>query len=344
MGKRVTITDISRVAGVSTATVSYFLNGHYQYMSEEVRQRLDGIVKEMQYRPNNLARGLKCKNTKNIGLVIPGLYGQISFRVVAGACQRLDEASYTVSVMISNEDVHKERNYIEQCLANQVSGIIVAPAMTNGETNLQYFQQIHESGIPVVVTTRCPIDWPYDGARLNYDQSMDEMMCHFHTKGYRKVALFLDIPNTLYMPFTKGYRHELFLEATQKYFGDDMDLTWYDIHSEAAASVAIQEFMSLYSGVPKAVFAVNSPVLGMTLQAARKLGINVPNELGIGGYGGWEWTSYTEPALTNLTQPLDKVGEAAADLMLRRLEHPDAEPQKIFLRSELLCRGSTDLK
>ena len=345
MIKRVTIADIARAAGVSNATVSYFINGHYENMSDEVRHRLEGIVKELGYRPNNLARGLKSKDTKSVGLIIPGLYGQIAFRVVAGACKALDEAGYTVSVMISNEDIAKEREYIAQCLANQVSGIIVVPSMTYGETNIQYLKKVHESGTPIVVTTRCSDEWPYDGARLNYAQSMDDMVRHFYEKGYKKVALFLDVLDGPYITFTKGLRRKLFLEAIKKYYGvDGSDSIWYGIKSEKQAINAMSQFISKNSDVPKAVFAVNSPTLGMTLQAARECKASVPNDLGIGGYGGWDWTFYTEPTLTTITQPLDKVGEAAANLMLRRLENPKCEPKKILLDSKLIPCQSTNLK
>lgn len=343
MSKRVTIADISRAAGVSTATVSYFLNGHYGNMSEEVRLRLERLVKEMGYRPNNLARSLKSRQSKNVAIIVPGLYGQIAFLVVAGACQALDKAGYTASVMISNDNINKEREYVEQSLANQVSGIIVVPAMVYGQTNLQYLQSINESGTPLTIVTRCPEDWPCDGVRLNYAKSVDSLVHHFYVKGYRSVALFLDVEDSPYITYTKGYRRKVFIESMQRYFQIDAgDMVWYGIKTEAAAIVAIQEYAERCPEGPKAVFAVNSPTLGITLQAMQTLNLDIPNAFGLGGYGGWDWTSYTRPTITTLSQPLDKVGEMAAELLLRRLENPEAEAKLVFLDSKLTARQSTN--
>lgn len=344
MGKRVTITDISRAAGVSTATVSYYLNGRYDNMSEEVQHRLASIIKEMGYRPNNLARGLKSKDSKTIGLIMPGLYGQIAFRVVAGACNTLDAAGYTVNIMISNEDIRKEREYVESCIANQVNGIIIIPAMTNGETNLSYLKSIHESGTPIVLTTRCPEDWPFDGVRLNYARSVDDMVAHLHRQGYGNVALFLDADKSDHMPFTKALRRKVFLESMHHHYGiDATDLVWCGIRSEQAAEQAMQEYLTRYPETPKAVFAVNSPTLGYALQATRKCGLSMPKELGLAGYGGWDWTYYTDPPLTTLTQPLDKVGETAAELMLGRLQNAATASRYVLLNSSLIPCESTNL-
>ncbi len=344
MSKKVTIADISKAAGVSTATVSYYLNGRYNNMSEEVRQRLERIVKEMDYRPNNLARSLRSKNTKSVGIVIPGLYGQISFRVVAGACKTLDDAGYTVNMMISGENIHKERDYVEQCLANQVKGVIVVPAMSNGKNNLDYLRGIHESGVPVVVTTRCPETWPYDGVRLNYRQSVDDIVQHLYFRGYKKTALFLDAADSPYIPFTKELRRNAFLESSKRYFGiEDKSLVWLGIQSEESAVRAMEEFLCRCPERPLAIFAVNSPTLGYTLQAARSCGVSVPDKLGICGYGGLDWSLYTEPTLTTVTQPLDQVGEVAAKLMLRRIQEPYANPQICLLDSKLIPGGSTQL-
>lgn len=345
MNKKVTIADISRAAGVSTATVSYFLNGHYGNMSEEVRLRLERLVKEMGYRPNNLARSLKSKQSRNVAIIVPGLYGQIAFLVVAGACQMLDAAGYTTSIMISNDNINKEREYVEQSLADQVSGIIVVPAMVYGQTNLQYLQSIHESGTPLAIVTRCPEDWPYDGVRLNYAKSVDSLVHHFSVKGYQSAALFLDVENSPYITYTKGYRRKVFIESMQRHFHTDAsNMVWYGIKTESAAIAAIKEYAERCPEGARAVFSVNSPTLGITLQAMQTLGLDIPNAFGLGGYGGWDWTSYTRPTITTLSQPLDKVGEMAAELLLRRLENPDAEPKLVFLDSKLIARQSTDLQ
>ena len=343
MTKRITITDIAKAAGVSTATVSYYLNGHYGNMSEDVRNRLEQIVRESGYRPNNLARSLKRRDTKSIGLIVPMLYGQIAFRVVAGACRVLDEAGYTVNITLSANDIGKERRYVEQCLANQVNGLIVVPSLSYGQTNLLYLQSICESGTPVVISTRCPPSWPYDGVRLDYANSVDSLMRHFHSKGYKKVAFFLDAMEAPVIPYTKSFRREVFYACSQKYFGvDGAELVWYGIKTEANAAEAVKEFMARYPESPKAIFAVNLPTLGYTLQASRDYGAKIPDDLGIGGYGGLDWTFYTEPSLTVITQPLEKVGETAAELMLRRLREPEAPPKLELIESKLIPCASTN--
>lgn len=345
MGKRVTIKDIAKEAGVSIATVSYYMNGHYESMSEEVRERLESIVREMDYHPSSVARSLKLNRSKTVGIIVNGLHGQIGFLLVKGACSYLDKAGYNTLIFISDDDETKEREHIRHCIENQVAGIIITASPASVANGFEYLKTVNDSGMKVVVANRYTPAWPYDGAMLDYAAATRQMIAHLAERGFTKTAFFFDNKSDKDLSVGKRIRRDTFAEEAARRFGGTADtLIYYGIKTEGAAAAALDDFIGRYPNEQKAVFAVNSPVLAVAMRAIRGKGLSIPDEMGLCGYGGWDWSSIVEPTLTVLTQPLDDVGEMAAKLLVDRIEQKNDTPRAVLLKTELVVGNSTELK
>lgn len=333
MKKNVTMKDVANYVGVSTATISYYLNGHYENMSEEVRLRIEAAVAELGYKPNILARNLRTKKTRLIGVVTSGIRGNLGFLGLNGNCEYLNSMGYDTILHISNESLQKEREHIRRCIASGCEGIIVVPSVRE---NMQYLREVHESGVPIVVQSRYDkMLWPYDAVSLDY-RCVERLMRHMAEKGYERIALFIDSTHhaVLTASTNKRLRCQSFLETTQSLFHvSGEDLVYYGIKDTVATGQALEDFAAKFPTKKKAVFAINTPVI---MNSYRMIQQKKLHEVALCGYSGEDYAELMTPRPDILTQPLREIGELAAKLMLRRLQEPDAPVKGILVPSQLI--------
>ena len=122
----VTIRDVAKLAGVSPMTVSRVINGSPK-VSPDTRERVEAAIAELHYVPNTLARGLTQQRSGTIGMVVPDLGDPFFTLVLRGAEQVARAAGYRVIVCNTTSDGELEASYIDDLIANQVDGVILAP-------------------------------------------------------------------------------------------------------------------------------------------------------------------------------------------------------------------------
>lgn len=335
MSKRVTIKNVADYVGVSTATISYYLNGRYENMSEEMRRQIDEAIKTLHYQPSNVARSLRVQKTRTIGVIVPGLRGNIGFQTVNGVCEILNEEGYDTSIFFTNDSSQQESKHLQQCMSNRMEGIIVVPTV---KADYSLMREIQKSGPPIVVVSRYNQElWPYDSATLDYAGGVVAMMEHLAQKGFTRVAFLVDMEEQTLeeMSITKHIRRDAFVQAAERLFRiSAKDHVYYNIRKREQARAAIEDFACRFPDEKKAVFAINSPTMILAYRALRDLG--GIRDIELCGYGGPDWLDLMEPLPVILTQPLKDVGRSAAELMIRRLKKPQAEPKAVFLSSEIL--------
>src|SRR5512133_3513669 len=145
--RRVTREDVARLAGVSTATVSYVINNGPRPVASPTRERILSAIAELGYYPNELARSLRIKQTSTIGFVIPDLLNP----VYTGLASRLEELcfrrGYVVIVCSTNRQANKERRLAEMLRAKQVDGVVFLPDAESMDA-LAIFRDAH---VPTVI-------------------------------------------------------------------------------------------------------------------------------------------------------------------------------------------------
>lgn len=150
---RVTIKDIAEQAGVSKTIVSQYLNNNFKFMSEDTKNRIEKIVKELNYIPKNSARNLKFKKVKVINIIVANISSYFSTEVIKYIDKTLSSPTLQVLVSYSGDDGKKERRLIEQAIASDMDGIILFPT---GE-NQDYYQMLYERQVPIVYVDRIPL-------------------------------------------------------------------------------------------------------------------------------------------------------------------------------------------
>ena len=326
---RVTLRDVAREAGVSIKTVSRVVNGE-PMVNPATAERVTEVASRLGYRPNELARSLKGKASRTIGLII----ADISNPFFADLCQAVEQVArakgYSVVLCASAEDVEAEKEYVGILTSRRVDGLLLVPA-PHGQG---YLREEQASGLPIVA-----LDRPADG--ISTDVVMVENRAaargatqHLISYGHSNIAFIGDDEN-IYTATERlaGYREAL--EAA------GLDAI-YRLGAGRAASAqkAATELLALPNR-PTAFFAGNSLMTAGVLRAVEDANLRVPEDVAVVGFDDFELLSLLRPELTRVRQPTQEIGRQGAELLFDRIDGKGPpEPHRLVLATELIVRES----
>ncbi|WP_066086615.1 LacI family DNA-binding transcriptional regulator [Neobacillus novalis] len=338
---RVTINEVAKKANVSKTTVSRYLNGKYEYMSEETKELLGTVIAQLGYRPSNLARSLKAKNSGVIGCTIADIGSPFSSIVLKGISDYCKQLGYNVLFANIGNDSINEIESIQSLLDNKVDGLIIN---TTGK-NDDYLLSLKNEGIKIVLTDRS-LSKPnlLDTVATNNYEATFDLVKYLYEQGYKRVAFFTQDMTVI---SSRYQRHKGFKDAMRKFFNMDGDLTTYVVELDDPQNTddSLRKFVSVSKGEPAAIFTVNGVTLLTVLHGMQRLNIEISPQLGICGFDDWGWASLIPPGITTLTQESYECGVQSAKLLIERIkEQGEFEPKYIELPAQLVKRGSTDPK
>lgn len=324
----VTIKDVARVAGLSIATVSKYMNGGN--VLEENRTAIDHAIQILGYRVNVIARGLKTRRTMTVGILIPTIEQVFSTEIIAAVEKRLTEADFTTIVCDCQHNEALEGRKLEILLEKQVDGIIIMPFSGSAVP----IQKVLDQDVPVVLIDRkiaglsldCVL---VDNARLAHDAT--SMLID---QGHRRIGIICG-PSDLY---TAQQRFEGYINACRDHdLPVDMNLVRFSDYEVEGGYKHFKELMAL-PNPPTAIFTTNYETTFAAGLAINELNIQIPEELSLVGFDGLSMARIFKPRLTIVMQPVRQIGETAAQLILDRMTgKPDLPPaREIILRGELI--------
>jgi len=330
----VTIKEVARIAGVSIKTVSNVVND-WPYVSEETRQKVLDVIREVGYRPNYSARSLVTGKTKTIGVIIPDISNPFFGMAIRGCEDLLFQKEYSLVLCNTNEDINRERFNLELLMSRGVDALIVWGAR-NECTKIEEYTG---DQIPLVTVDLpgCPLSGNHTGVTVNSQEGAFEAVRHLIDLGCRRIG-HLEGPDIRMTAQRRvnGYRQAL-ESAGIPY---DPNLLVSDAPSIRGGFRAAMEILT--SRKPDAIFCYNDLMAVGALVAAREKKINVPQDLMVCGFDDITMASMTEPPLTTIRINQYKLGHLTGRLVLDRLEKKIEGPQAISFPVALQVRGSTN--
>ena len=301
-----TLQDVANRAGVTVATVSRMLNGRVR-VSPKTREKIEQAMRELSYRPNEMARSLAKKSSNIIGLMVPSarqyffaeLIQEVENAVVSKGCQLL--------LCVSDQELEKENAYYQGLLGDRVRGIIVA-------SYSQGFENLSRDGAPVVYIERQPEDGtPY--AMMDSRQGGRLAGEHLIRKGCRKL---LYLSGNAAKNSVSNLRYEGFCEACDS----------AGLPKPLLAEAAWEEFISLnytdtirrtFSEHPDAdgILASNDLIAATIVRYCLKNGIRIPDQMKVVGYDDTTFAALCPVPLTTVHQPIAEVARYAVDCLFR---------------------------
>jgi len=328
--RKPTMSDVARLAGVGTMTVSRVLNRTAR-VSEETEQRVQEAIKELNYRPNELARAFRGQKSRSIGLIVPYLYDPFFATCAHAASLVAREHGYSVITATTDENPETEAAEIEQMLQRHVEGMLIIPAKAQNESlNRSLFGRT-----PVVFFDRPGLDL-FDSVLVENTNGARRMVDHLLGHGYKKISL-MSMNRGL---FTLEARHQGYREAMLA-AGLEEDAC-YNCATADQARAEVAARIEAAKGEPIAFFTANNLATRSVFASLIELGVSIPDEAAIVAFDDSELSALTSPPISVVRQPSQKLGESAARLLFERIENPptSAEASHQVLPVEILLRRS----
>jgi LacI family transcriptional regulator len=332
--RKPTMSDVARLAGVGTMTVSRVLSGTVR-VSAQTAQRVQTAIEQLKYRPNVLARAFRGQRSHSIGLIIPYLYDPFFANCAHAVTTVAKERGYSVIITTSNEDPKTEYAEADQMLERHVDGMLVIPS--------RFRQSLLTRALfgktPVVTFDRPVSDPSIDTVLVQNAIGMRHLAGHLIEHGHKRIC-YIGLSRSLFTINTRflGYRramHSAGLEADAV----------FDCTSEEIALRALKAKLD-GSNPPTAVLTSNTLVTRYVLSAIARLGVRVPNDLALAGFDDFDLAEFTSPPLTVVRQAAQEMGRVAASLLFDRIVRGET-PQtghRIILPVEIVLRRSCGCK
>lgn len=345
--KNITIADIAQAAGVSKTTVSRYLNGKYDLMSQETRARIETVIRMANYRPSSIAQSLRGSRTMQIGIVVSDISSPFCSSMIRSLGHSLLDAGYVPLFADSKDDPDVEKSLIQTLLSRKVDGLVVN---TTSYIN-PYLIQVACDGVPIVLCDRYVKDFRFPIVSYRHREAVAEMMSHLKEEGFAKVALFTQDNKNISTRFIRKNAYLSNMKALYPQEDGESLIFQIDLPDLEKTKRHVQTLLSTCApGEIPAIFAVNSMSCMHILTALRELNLSTPQDLGICTPDDWGWDTQfcvsplNNSGITAFNVHPARMGSLIADILLERLQNPNAEKKAIFLPSELVIRQSTQLR
>jgi LacI family transcriptional regulator len=332
--RKPTMSDVARLAGVGTMTVSRVLSGTVR-VSADTTQRVQTAIEQLKYRPNVLARAFRGQRSHSIGLIIPYLYDPFFASCAHAVTTVAKERGYSVIITTSDEDPETEYAAADEMLQRHVDGVLVIPArVRNSRLTRTLFGKT-----PVVAFDRPVSDPSIDTVLVQNAVGSRRIVEHLIEHGHKHIT-YLALSRSLFTINTRflGYRRAMQDAGLES-------CAIFDCNSEEIVEQIIKEKMALDSP-PTAVVTSNTLVTRYVLGAISRLGLRIPNDLAFAGFDDFDMAEFTSPPLTVVRQPAQEMGRVAANLLFDRIVRGEtpATGNRIVLPVEIVLRRSCGCK
>ncbi|WP_407704362.1 ribose operon transcriptional repressor RbsR [Winslowiella arboricola] len=327
-----TMKDVARLAGVSTSTVSHVINNN-RFVSDAVREKINAAIQQLNYAPSALARSLKIKQTRTIGMLLTASSNPFYAEVVRGVENSCYQRGYSLVLCNTEGDEDRMNRSLETLLQKRVDGLLIMCT----ESHLPSAEILNRyPTIPSVM-----MDWaPFEGGSdIIQDNSLlggEQATAYLISRGYTRIACIAGPQDkTPARMRLDGYKQAMASAGLPI-------LPGYIVESDfefQGGYNAMNQLLAL-NPLPQAVFTSNDAMAVGVYHALYQAGLSVPQDLAVIGYDNIELARYMTPPLTTIHQPKDELGALAIDTIIKRLTNPGISKQLLVLTPELIERAS----
>ncbi|EHJ08303.1 catabolite control protein A [Staphylococcus simiae] len=326
----VTIYDVAREARVSMATVSRVVNGN-QNVKAETKNKVNEVIKRLNYRPNAVARGLASKKTTTVGVIIPDISNIYYSQLARGLEDIATMYKYHSIISNSDNDPNKEKEIFNNLLSKQVDGII----FLGGTISDDMKEMINQSSVPVVVSGTNGKDVDIASVNIDFTAAAEEITQHLIENGAKSFALVgghysrkaqEDVLSGLTKVLNK---HNLELD-------DALNATGTESYKEG-----VKAFEMMKDNLPDAVLCISDEEAIGIMHSAMDAGIKVPEQLQIISFNNTRLVEMVRPQLSSVIQPLYDIGAVGMRLLTKYMNDEPIEEPNVILPHRIEYRGTT---
>ncbi len=304
-----TIHDVARLAGVSASTVSKYINGGS--LREKNNSKIQQAIDQLDFKPNTIARSLKNNRTRTVGVILPSLSNAFCAAIISSFEKELQKNGYGVLICDCAEDPKAELSCAQFLMDKKVDGIVNMPLSESPEF-LPLFQ---ESRIPVILIDQKPADMICDTVLVDNLNASYTAVEYLINRRHRKIAIICGDQER----FTANERLTGYMRVMQDYGIAIRDEYIRYCNYRASSSYEIVKSLMTMPDPPTAIFATSYDLTIGTVTALNELELTIGKDISLIGFDGLALSAIIRPPLAMVTQPMEEIGQRAADLLLRRM-------------------------
>lgn len=327
-----TIADVAKQAGVSVSTAARVLSGR-GYAADETRRLVLEAAKDLGYVPNQIARSLRTRQTKMLGLLIGDVENSFYSVIAKNVESVAKDAGYHVVLCNSDDDPEIEREYLKLLDAMRVDALVVTPT----SKNRRHLVGLLEKDLVIVQVDRRVEGLAADAILVDNESGAASAVTYLIEAGHSQIGILtgeLEVPTARQR--LAGYERALREHSIP--IREELIKTG-SFHREHAIEDATDLIRA--RPAPTAIFAANNILAEAALIALAQHGLRVPRDVSVVAFDDVQWMSMVEPSVTAVRQPVADMARSAAELVLRRLrEGREGPPSTIVFRTQLVERSS----
>ncbi len=329
-----TIKDIARELGISPSTVSRALKDHPD-ISPDTKRQVNELATKLRYKPNAIALSLKNRRSNIVGVIIPEIVHFFFSSVISGIQEVANQNGYNIMVSQTNERYDNEVAAISAFMDGRIDGLLVSVAKET--SNYDHFRMLEEEGIPIVFFDRIIEDYESDYVVIDDFGGAYAAVEHLIKTGKRKVAHFSGPKNRL----IGKNRFNGYKQALEDYgieFNEDLVISADNFYTGIHGVNQLLDQGTVFDGI----FTVNDFTAIGVIKTLKARGFNVPEQIGVVGFGDENIAHMFDPMLTTVSQPGDVMGRLSMELLMRKIKTDNwIEHEPIVLPTNLIIRNST---
>lgn len=336
----VTISDIAKTAGVSLATVSRVLNDS-GYVKDETRERVLGVIKELNYTPSAIARSLSKNKTNTIGVIVPEITNPFFGEVIKGISQVADENGLNIILCDTDESKEKELRALKVLTEQRIQGIIITPTSAEDEFNSEYLKTLENMGTPIVLVDGHVKYTTFNGVFVDNIKGSYDAIEALIKEGHRKIAIITGRMNSKpAKDRVLGYQKALMMNNIHL---DDKYIFYGDYKEETGYRLT-KEIISM-DDRPTAIFVSNNMMTLGCLKALYEERMNIPDDIAVVAFDRIDILNLLGFNISYVNGPTVEMGRLGMQMIVdilnkENIKENSKEIKRLTLIPELVLRGS----
>lgn len=335
--KKTSLNDIAKSLNVSKALVSFVLNDHgdEKGINSETQKKVLKKAKELNYKPNHIARGLRLGKSQTIGLIVADISNKFYAKIAKEIEVVASKNNYNLFFCSSDENPEKEVKLIDMLKERRVDGIIISTT----QNNTAVFTQLKKEKYPFVLIDRKLPKLPSNYVGVDNYTGAFQATEHLISNGYQKIGLLKISPSYL-SPIRErelGYRDALQKNGMRVNSKLIKTINFSDIRQ--TVRTVLRELIQPPFKID-ALFSVNNNITVACMEYLNEMNIRIPQDMAIVSFDDIDLFRFSYPTITAVAQPVEEIGEMAVKILLDEINGITQDKKQVILPVKLIERRS----
>ncbi|BDS15026.1 LacI family DNA-binding transcriptional regulator [Aureispira anguillae] len=340
MKKKIALIDIAQALGVSRTLVSMVLNGQGDLhgISPVTQDKVKAKAKELNYKPNSIARGLRTGKSNTIGLIVTDISNNFYATIARRIEDNLRQLGYHLIFCSSDERAEREEELIQMLRGRQVDGLILATTFQDTKV----LKELIKEGFPFVLIDRHIPNLETDYVVVDNYKSSKKAIEYLMEQGHREIGMLTISPSHLstIQDREQGYKDALTEQGLTIKNSNVCQIAFDDIYNQVGKS--LHKMLNQAQPVT-AIYAVNNNIGKACLEHLGKMGLHIPEDIALLSYDDIDVFKFC--AITAIAQPIQEMGDQAVNILLNKIKGGKPKPlpnQQLILPAQIIVRKSCE--